>query len=190
MSEPLKDIYRALESRYIHEGRTIDPTFYQDLNDESLAKFTNIGFDCLLSLDEQICPRDRIDKVLPYGMILTPLFKNLKANLENHPFDERYILIPRKMSSFKEKHPKRPPPKRTMSVGKSKRAQLTTSSSSDSPPLDNGDLPSTKLSPRSYYRALPICENMSNKQKETKGMIMNMAWVLHKFAKMLKKECR
>ncbi|GJV67605.1 zf-CCHC domain-containing protein [Tanacetum coccineum] len=57
MSEQLKDIYRALESRYVHEGRTIDHTFYQDLNDEYLAKFTNIGFDCLLSLDEQICLR-------------------------------------------------------------------------------------------------------------------------------------
>ncbi|GJU58966.1 hypothetical protein Tco_1236732 [Tanacetum coccineum] len=234
MTNELKNVYRALERRYVHKGRTIDPSFYQDLIDKSLAKFTNIGFDCLLSLDEQICPRenvysalgnrdhvqaiialmlyclesrrtfnlayfiimrmyyfrDRIDKVLPYGMILTRLFKNLKANLENHPFDERYILIPRKMSSLKAKHPKRPPPKRTMSVGKSKRAQLTTSSSSDSPPLDNGDLPSTKLSPRSYYRALPICENMSDEQKETKGMFMNMAWVLHKFAKMLKKECR
>ncbi|GKB66900.1 hypothetical protein Tco_0928312 [Tanacetum coccineum] len=57
MTNELKNVYRALESRYVHEGRTIDPSFYQDLNDESLAKFTNIGFDCLLSLDEKICPR-------------------------------------------------------------------------------------------------------------------------------------
>ncbi|GKC31028.1 hypothetical protein Tco_1038322, partial [Tanacetum coccineum] len=33
--------------------------------------------------------RDRKDKVLPYGMILTRLFKNLKANMAQDPFDER-----------------------------------------------------------------------------------------------------
>ncbi|GJZ68771.1 hypothetical protein Tco_0632321 [Tanacetum coccineum] len=65
--------------------------------------------------------RDRRDKVLPYGMILTRLFKNLKANMEKHPFDERYKLFPRKMSYLKEKQPKKPPPKRTRNVEKSKR---------------------------------------------------------------------
>ncbi|GKA64244.1 hypothetical protein Tco_0763850 [Tanacetum coccineum] len=325
MTNELKNVYRALESRYVHEGRTIDPFFYQDLNDKSLAKFTNIGFDCLLSLDEQICPRfimefyktlrldrnlndnrlfiqfdinghtfnlsfdqfteltslpnqsiclysdawsldhlektleqmppynstlpslevignlihrrtvsenltkqgmaqnyqtkfkpmnfwtpktfgrsfnlayfvimrmyyfrDRSDKVLPYGMILTHLFKNLKANLANRLFDECYILVPRKMSSFKAKQPKRPPPKRNRSVGKSKRTQLTTSSSSDSPPSNYEDLPSTKLSPRSYSRALPFCENMPVDQRETRGMFNNLARALHKFTKMLKKGC-
>ncbi|GKA09068.1 hypothetical protein Tco_0688399 [Tanacetum coccineum] len=134
--------------------------------------------------------RDRRDKALPYGMILTRLFKNLKANMVDHPFDERYILVPRKMSSLKEKQPKKPPPKRTRNVGKSKRAQLTTSSSSDSPPLDNGDLPCTKLSPRSYSRALPPRPNMSNEQRETRGMFKNLARALHKFSKMLKKGCR
>ncbi|GJZ50838.1 hypothetical protein Tco_0605353 [Tanacetum coccineum] len=57
MKEELRDIYRTLESRYVHEGRTIDSSFYRDLSDDSVAKFTAIGFDCLLSLDEQICPR-------------------------------------------------------------------------------------------------------------------------------------
>ncbi|GJW85890.1 hypothetical protein Tco_0159035 [Tanacetum coccineum] len=57
ISDELRDIYRTLESRYVHEGRTIDPSFYNDLSDDSVAKFTIIGFDCLLSLDEQICPR-------------------------------------------------------------------------------------------------------------------------------------
>ncbi|GJR01063.1 hypothetical protein Tco_0524047 [Tanacetum coccineum] len=55
MPDALKDIYRTLESRYVHKGRTIDPSFYNDLSDDSVAKFTAIGFDCLLSLDEQIC---------------------------------------------------------------------------------------------------------------------------------------
>ncbi|GJW19821.1 hypothetical protein Tco_0027257 [Tanacetum coccineum] len=48
--------FQILESRYVHEGRTIDPSFYNDFSDDLVAKFTTIGFDCLLSLDEQICP--------------------------------------------------------------------------------------------------------------------------------------
>ncbi|GKB01855.1 hypothetical protein Tco_0829899 [Tanacetum coccineum] len=328
MSDALRDVYRDLESRYVHEGRTIDPSFYNDLSDDLVAKFTAIGFDCLLSLDEQICPRfifefyktlrlerdsnnhfliqfvinnhhfnlslaqftelthlpnrgiciysdawgldelektlkqikpynsqlpalddirnliyritvhekvnkegntiyklpnqiethelldhlrpcelvirenvyfaignrdhtqevislmlyclanrqpfnlayfiirrmyffrDRRDKVLLYGMILTRLFKNLKANMAPGLFDERYKLVPRKMSSYKAKQPKRPPPKRARNVGKSKRTQLSTSSSTESPPSDNEDLPSTKLSPRSYHRDLKDDPNM------------------------------
>ncbi|GJZ72911.1 hypothetical protein Tco_0637057 [Tanacetum coccineum] len=57
MSNALRDVYRVLESRYVHEGRTIYPSFYNDLSNDSVAKFEAIGFDCLLSLDEQICPR-------------------------------------------------------------------------------------------------------------------------------------
>ncbi|GKF24868.1 hypothetical protein Tco_0080762 [Tanacetum coccineum] len=53
MFDELRDIYRTLESRYVHEGRTIDPSFYNDLSDDLMAKFTAIGFDCLLSLDEK-----------------------------------------------------------------------------------------------------------------------------------------
>ncbi|GKF08076.1 hypothetical protein Tco_0042300 [Tanacetum coccineum] len=108
----------------------------------------------------------------------------------DHPFDERYILVPSKMSSLKAKQPKKPPPKRTRNVGKSKRVQLITSSSSDLLPSDNGDLPRTKLSPMSYSRALPPRLNMSNEQRVTRGMFKNLARALHKFAKMLKKGCR
>ncbi|GKA97919.1 hypothetical protein Tco_0825813 [Tanacetum coccineum] len=322
MHDALRDIYRNLKSRYVHEGRTIDPSFYNDLSNDSVVKFTAIGYDCLLSLDKQISPsfiyqfyktfrlernftnhfsiqfiinnhhfnlslaqfaelthlpnqgiflysdawgldelektleqiepynsrlpaiddirnlihrrtvhekvdkegktihklpnqietneifnhlrpcelvikenvystignryhtqevialmlycletrkpfnlayfitrrmyffRDRKDKVLPYGMILTRLFRNLKENMAQDPFDERYKLIPTKMSSLTAKHPKKPPSKRTRSVGKYKRTQLSPSSSTESPPSDNRDFPSTKLSPRSYSRAL------------------------------------
>nr|GEY01908.1 hypothetical protein [Tanacetum cinerariifolium] len=45
--KPLRDIYKALESRYVHQGRTIDQSFYRDLPDEFVAKLTNIGFDFL-----------------------------------------------------------------------------------------------------------------------------------------------
>ncbi|GKB49187.1 hypothetical protein Tco_0899940, partial [Tanacetum coccineum] len=71
-----------------------------------------------------------------------------------------------------------------------KRTQLTTSSSPDSSPSDNGDLPSTKLSLRSYSRALPFRENMFVDQRETRRMFKNLARGLHKFANMLKKGCR
>ncbi|GJS37186.1 hypothetical protein Tco_0535568 [Tanacetum coccineum] len=190
MYDSLRDIYKALESRYVHEGRTIDPSFYNDLSNDSVARFTTIGFDCLLSLDEQICPRDRRDKVLPYDMILNHLFNILKANMDQGSFDERYKLVPRKISSLKAKQPKKPPPKRIRNVGKSKRTQLTTSSSTESPPLDNGDLPSTKLSPRSYHRALKDDPNISKEQRETRGMFKNSGRALHNFARMLKKGCR
>ncbi|GJX69081.1 hypothetical protein Tco_0304808 [Tanacetum coccineum] len=122
MSDALWDIYRTLESRYVHEGRTIDTSFYNDLSDDSVAKFTTIGFDCLLALDEEIFP--------------------------------------------------------------------STSSSTESPPSDNGYLPSTKLSPRSYSRALKDDPNMSKEQRETRGMFKNMGRALHNFARMLKKGCR
>nr|GEX11270.1 putative reverse transcriptase domain-containing protein [Tanacetum cinerariifolium] len=118
--------------------------------------------------------RDRRDKVLPYGIILTRLFENLKANMAQGSFNERYKLVPRKMSSLKAKQPKRPPPKRTKNVGKFKRTQLTTLSLTESPPLDNRDLPSTKLSPRSYHRALKNDPNMSKEQRETRGMFKNL----------------
>nr|GEU92949.1 hypothetical protein [Tanacetum cinerariifolium] len=102
-------------------------------------------------------------------------------------FNERYKLVPRKMSSLKAKQPKKPPPERTRNVGKSKRTQLTTSSLTESPPLNNGDLPSTKLSPRFYHRALKDDPNMSKEQKETRWMFKNLGRELHNFARMLKK---
>ncbi|GKE97863.1 hypothetical protein Tco_0021214, partial [Tanacetum coccineum] len=45
MSDTLRDFYRTLESRYVHEGRTINPSFYNDLSDDSVAKFTAIERD-------------------------------------------------------------------------------------------------------------------------------------------------
>nr|GEU51811.1 ribonuclease H-like domain-containing protein [Tanacetum cinerariifolium] len=170
---------------HVHEGRTIDLSFYNDFSDDSVAKFSAIGiyiYSDAWGLDEvkktleQIEPynlrlpalddiqnliyrrtvhekidkeentiyklpnqiktnelfhhlrpcelvirrmyffRDRQDEVLPYGMILTRLFKNLKANMAQGSFDECYKLVPRKMSLAKAKQPKRPPPKRTRNV--------------------------------------------------------------------------
>nr|GEW81099.1 hypothetical protein [Tanacetum cinerariifolium] len=78
------------------------------------------------------------------------------------------------MSSLKAKQPKKPLPKRTRNVEKSKRTQLTTSSSTESPPSDNEDFPSTKVSPRSYHRALKDYPNMSKEQRDIRGMFKNL----------------
>nr|GEY54471.1 hypothetical protein [Tanacetum cinerariifolium] len=91
------------------------------------------------------------------------------------------------MSSLKAKQPKRPPPKRARNVRKSKWTQLTTSSLTESLPSDNGYLPSTKLSPRSYHRALKDDPNMSKEQREIRGMFKNLGRALHNFARILKK---
>ncbi|GJV57037.1 hypothetical protein Tco_1458042 [Tanacetum coccineum] len=42
------DSSKYRESRYAHEGRTIDTSFYNDLSDGSVAKFTVIGI-CIYS---------------------------------------------------------------------------------------------------------------------------------------------
>ncbi|GKB88716.1 hypothetical protein Tco_0960988 [Tanacetum coccineum] len=230
MTDELRDIYRALESRYVHEGRTIDPSFYRDLSDDSMAKFANIGFDCLLSLDEQICPwfiyefykTLHLDRDPSNHLSIQLVINNHRFNISLDQFAELTSLpnqgiciysdawkmdnpsiLPtsslggctsletnetRKMSSLKAKQPKKPPPKRTRNVGKSKRVELTTSSSTESPPSDNGDLPSTKFSPRSYSRALPPDPNMSKEQKKTIGMFKNLGRALQQVKKMLKKD--
>ncbi|GJV56764.1 hypothetical protein Tco_1457769 [Tanacetum coccineum] len=159
MSDALNDIYRTLKSIYVHEGRTIDPSFYNDLSDDSVAKFTVIGI-CIYSdawgLDEL---EKTLEQIKPYNSHLPAIDdirnhihrrtiheRNLKANMAQDPFDERYKLVPKKMSPLKAKQPKKPPPKRTKNVRKSKHTQLSTPSSTESPSSDNGDLPSTKLS--------------------------------------------
>jgi hypothetical protein len=49
------DVFKALEKRYVHAGRTIDPSFIEGTN---LPKeLATINFDCLLEIDEPICPR-------------------------------------------------------------------------------------------------------------------------------------
>nr|GEW80029.1 probable purine permease 4 [Tanacetum cinerariifolium] len=67
MSNALRDIYKTLESRYVHEGRTIDPSFYNDLSDDSVAKFTAIGI-CIYSdawgLDEL---EKTLEQIKPYN---------------------------------------------------------------------------------------------------------------------------
>ncbi|GJU44967.1 retrovirus-related pol polyprotein from transposon TNT 1-94 [Tanacetum coccineum] len=69
----LRDIYKTLESRYVHEGRTIDTSFYNDLSDDLVAKFTAIGF-CIYSnawgLDEL---EKTLEQIEPYNSHLSAL---------------------------------------------------------------------------------------------------------------------
>ncbi|GJS65815.1 hypothetical protein Tco_0680379 [Tanacetum coccineum] len=82
MSDTLRDIYRTLESRYFHEGRTIDLSFYNDLSDDSVAKFTAIGFDYLLTLDEQNFP-----------MFIFEFYKTLKLERDsNNHFSIQFVI--------------------------------------------------------------------------------------------------
>ena len=49
------ETFKALEKRYVHEGRTIDPSFLEGTSIRQ--NFAAIHFDCLLDIDEPICPR-------------------------------------------------------------------------------------------------------------------------------------
>ncbi|GJX39576.1 hypothetical protein Tco_0252879 [Tanacetum coccineum] len=50
-----REVYKSLVFRHFHEGRVIKPDFLE--NEPNLRNtFAAIGFDCLLDLDEQICP--------------------------------------------------------------------------------------------------------------------------------------
>ena len=49
------NIFKALEKRYVHEGRTIDPSFLAGTNLHTDLAASN--FHCLVEIDEPICPR-------------------------------------------------------------------------------------------------------------------------------------
>nr|GEV28473.1 retrovirus-related Pol polyprotein from transposon TNT 1-94 [Tanacetum cinerariifolium] len=215
MSDALSNIYRTLESRYVHEWRTINISFYNDLSDDSVAKFTAIGiyiYSDAWGLDEL---EKTLEKIKPYNSRLPALDdiqnliyrrivhekidkeRNTIHKLPNHietnelfnhlrPYNpstlptsslgectsletERTKFYLMEMSFLKAKQPKKPPPKRTRNVGKSKRTQLSTSSSTESPASDNGEFPSTKLSPWSYSGALKDDPNMSKEQRRQEG---------------------
>ncbi|GJX12728.1 hypothetical protein Tco_0204486 [Tanacetum coccineum] len=158
----IDDIRNLIHRRTIHEkvdkeGNTI----YKLPNQIETSKLFNHLRPYELVIRENVYSAKR-NRDHTQGVIA--LMLNLKANMAEHPFDERYKLVPRKMSPLKEKQSKKPPPKRTRNVGKSKRTQLSTSSSTESPPSDNRDLPSTKLSPSVAQLCKDVEEGMSLKE--------------------------
>ncbi|GJS69119.1 hypothetical protein Tco_0701960 [Tanacetum coccineum] len=54
-TSPLREMLINLENRCIHEGRVVFPNFDYLFYVESM--FSHIGFDCLLKINEKICPR-------------------------------------------------------------------------------------------------------------------------------------
>ncbi|GJV99541.1 hypothetical protein Tco_1554793 [Tanacetum coccineum] len=54
-NEPLKHTRECFENHYIHEGQIVDPSFDNLVYVRSM--FSNIGFECLLKINEQIIPR-------------------------------------------------------------------------------------------------------------------------------------
>ncbi|GJW37127.1 putative reverse transcriptase domain-containing protein [Tanacetum coccineum] len=50
-----RDIYKSLVYHFFHEGRVVLPDFLED-EPNLRPTFGAIGFDCLLDIDEQICP--------------------------------------------------------------------------------------------------------------------------------------
>ncbi|GKG45770.1 hypothetical protein Tco_0498216, partial [Tanacetum coccineum] len=50
-----RDIYKSLVYRLFHEGRVVLPEFLED-KPNLRPTFRAIGFDCLLDIDEKICP--------------------------------------------------------------------------------------------------------------------------------------
>ncbi|GKC93851.1 hypothetical protein Tco_1159293 [Tanacetum coccineum] len=53
--EVIRDDYIALEDRFFHEGRYVEPSFIEANN--MLPLFRDLGLESFLTLDEQICPR-------------------------------------------------------------------------------------------------------------------------------------
>ena len=52
---PIKERLRNLESRYIHEGRVVFDDFADQTYIQSLFHFDE--FECLLEINELVCPR-------------------------------------------------------------------------------------------------------------------------------------
>nr|GEV49176.1 hypothetical protein [Tanacetum cinerariifolium] len=55
MDEELRESYRTLEKRLLHEGRTVTPSFICENN--MLPFFQAVGLEPFLTLNEPICPR-------------------------------------------------------------------------------------------------------------------------------------
>nr|GEU85110.1 hypothetical protein [Tanacetum cinerariifolium] len=59
MDEELRESYRTLEKRIVHEGRIVTPSFIFENN--MLPFFQVVGLEPFLTLNEPICPRFLIE---------------------------------------------------------------------------------------------------------------------------------
>ncbi|GKD00357.1 hypothetical protein Tco_1170631, partial [Tanacetum coccineum] len=162
MSDSLRDIYKALESRYVHEGRTIDPSFYNDLSDDSMARFTAIGLDELEKTLEQI---------EPYNSRL-PALGDIQNLIHRRTIHEKID----KEGNTIHKLPN----------------QIETNELFDHlRPYNPSTLPTSSLEGCTSLwidetKALKDDPNMSKEQRETRWMFKNLGRALHNIARMLK----
>jgi hypothetical protein len=85
------EIFKALEKKYVHEGRAVDSSFYEGTQlREQLAA---IRFDSLLDIDEPIIPRFILEFYASVGLSSSDegylsLHFTLNGNLVNIPLDQ------------------------------------------------------------------------------------------------------
>ncbi|GKB27931.1 hypothetical protein Tco_0867332 [Tanacetum coccineum] len=204
MSDSFRDIYRALESRYVHEGRIIDPSFYNNLSDDSVAKFTVICI-CIYSDAWGLNELEKtIEQIEPYNSRLHALddIRNLIHRRAVHEKIDKegntIYKLPNQIETselFDHLRPCKLVIRENVysAIGNRDRTQavialLLYCLENGQPCLlhHNGDLPSTKLSPRSYHRALKDNPNMSTEKRETRGMFKNLGRALHNIAQHFK----
>nr|GEU42965.1 hypothetical protein [Tanacetum cinerariifolium] len=82
-----REVYKSLISRLIHKGRVINSTFLDD-QPNLRSTFAAIGFDCLLNIDEKICPIFVLQfyKIVPFLKFLVKEFVCTPPNSPSYPF--------------------------------------------------------------------------------------------------------
>ena len=66
-SQPLKQIFQNLETRSIHEGRVVFPDFADLTYIQTM--FSMIGFECLLGINEEICPHFMLEFYSQFSVV-------------------------------------------------------------------------------------------------------------------------
>ncbi|GJS15386.1 hypothetical protein Tco_0409858 [Tanacetum coccineum] len=83
-----REVYKSIVSRLIHEGRTINPTFLDD-QPNLRPTFVAIGFDCLLNINEKICP------IFEFAHILKILSQEVCVYTPDWPISSlQYVVDP------------------------------------------------------------------------------------------------
>ena len=85
------EIFKALEKKYVHEGRVVDSSFYEGT--QLREQLATIRFDSLLDIDEPIIPRFILEFYASVGLSSSDegylsLHFTLNGNLVNIPLDQ------------------------------------------------------------------------------------------------------
>ncbi|GJV38276.1 ribonuclease H-like domain-containing protein [Tanacetum coccineum] len=92
LSDADRAIFKSLERRFFHEGRAVHSSFLDDSNIPQV--FFAINFDCLLNIDEEICPlfvlelykSVRITQNVDQTISIAFIIRNLEIVLPLHHF--------------------------------------------------------------------------------------------------------